>query len=135
MSNLYVTVHTGPSPASHGTTFRVDWRFDAVVEALLPDTAVPEPAWLDQARRNAELRARFIETHGALTAEQAADRYGPRGSSGGAGRLGARTVVRRHGLRPGHRSHTVPLDVIDDRASLVRPAEATVAHRCTTGAA
>jgi hypothetical protein len=73
MSGLYVTVHTDPSTPSHGATFRVDERFDVVVEALLPDTDVPEPAWLDQARRNAELRTRFIETHGALTAEQVAD--------------------------------------------------------------
>lgn len=76
MAGVYVTVHTEPSPASGGSTFRVDERFDDVVDRLLPDTGVPEPAWLDQARRNAQLRAQFIETHGALTAEQVADATG-----------------------------------------------------------
>lgn len=76
MSGLYVTVHTDPTPASGGSTFRVDERFDDVVDKLLPDTGVPEPAWLDQARRNAELRKQFMDTHGALTAEQVADATG-----------------------------------------------------------
>lgn len=184
MSNLYVTVHTGPSPASHGTTFRVDQRFDAVIEALLPDTAVPEAAWLDQARRNAELRARFIESHGALTAEQVADLVGSKALNRrqAAYRLvkdGKLFAVDWHGTLvypsfqfdpqagevrpqiaavlaalagelvgwelahwfddavydPARRSYTVPLDVIDDEAQLVRLAEATIAHRRTTGAA
>lgn len=76
MSGLYVTVHTDPTAASGGSTFRVDERFDDVIEQLLPDTDVPEPAWLDQARRNAQLRKQFIDTHGALTAEQVADTAG-----------------------------------------------------------
>jgi hypothetical protein len=73
MSGLYVTIHTEPTPGSGGSTFRIDERFDDVVEQLLPNTDVPEPAWLDQARRNAELRTQFIQTHGGLTAEQVAD--------------------------------------------------------------
>lgn len=76
MSGLYITIHTDPTPTPGDSTFRVDQRFDDVVEQLLPRTDVPEPAWLDQARRNAELRRQFIQTHGGLTAEQVADTTG-----------------------------------------------------------
>jgi len=81
MSGLYVTIHTEPGEGPAGTTFRVDERFDVVVDQLLPGHAVPEPAWLDQVRRNAELRQRFVEAHGALTAEQVADMTGSTASN------------------------------------------------------
>ena len=184
MSGLYVTIHSDPGDASGGATFRVDERFDAVVEQLLPGTDVPEPAWLDQARRNAQLRKQFLETHGALTAEQVADVTGStatnrRQTAHRLARTGRLFAVDWHDTRvypafqfdpetgevrpqiaevlaalpdglqgwelalwfdgevydPGTGGFTVPLDVITDRASLVRLASVTTEQWRATGAA
>ena len=47
-------------------------RFDDVVTRLIPET-VPSPAWMLQARRNADSRARFLSEFGGLDAEGVAD--------------------------------------------------------------
>lgn len=183
MSGLYVTIHTHPSPVPGDSTFRVDQRFEDVVDQLLPTTDVPEPAWLEQARRNAELRQQFLQTHGGLTAEQVADTTGSLAANRrqAAHRLakdGRLFAVDWHGTlvypafqfdpRTGHvRSqiaeilaalpdgltgwelalwfddavyepnaggYTVPLDVLDDVAQVVRLAEATAVQWRATGA-
>ena len=43
-------------------------RFNEVVDVLAP-MAVPSPAWLEQARRNADERRRFLDEFGALDSE------------------------------------------------------------------
>jgi hypothetical protein len=47
-------------------------RFDDVVTRLVPDH-VPSPAWMLQARRNADSRVRFLAEFGGLDAEDVAD--------------------------------------------------------------
>jgi hypothetical protein len=44
-------------------------RFNEVVDVLAPRDVVPSPAWLEQARRNAEERSRFLDEFGALDSE------------------------------------------------------------------
>jgi hypothetical protein len=46
-------------------------RFNDVVNVLAP-VGVPSPAWLEQARRNAEERRRFLDEFGALDSEEVA---------------------------------------------------------------
>src|ERR1022692_4429216 len=43
-------------------------RFNEVVDVLAP-MGVPSPAWLEQARRNAGERLRFLDEFGALDSE------------------------------------------------------------------
>jgi hypothetical protein len=46
-------------------------RFNEVVDVLAP-MGVPSPAWLEQARRNAEGRRRFLDEFGVLDSEEVA---------------------------------------------------------------
>lgn len=52
-------------------------QFRAFVESKMP-TDVPNPAWLAQAKRNAEDRTKFLDEFGALSAEAIADLLGSR---------------------------------------------------------
>jgi hypothetical protein len=52
--------------------YDLDAPFDEVVEAMMPRREVPGPGFVAQARRNASDRIAFLETHGALIAEQVA---------------------------------------------------------------
>lgn len=56
----------------------LDAPFDAVVDALMPHREIPGPGFLAQVRRNAAERQTFLDTHGALTAEEVADFAGSR---------------------------------------------------------
>ena len=56
-------------------------QFSALVDQLAPRTAVPGPAWLLQARRNAAARYELLQEVGALTAEQVADLAGTRAAN------------------------------------------------------
>jgi hypothetical protein len=55
-------------------------RFNEVVDVLAP-TAVPSPAWLEQARRNADERRRFLDEFGALDAEGVATLAGSKSAN------------------------------------------------------
>jgi hypothetical protein len=51
----------------------LDQPFDRVVELLMPSRDVPGPGFVAQLRRNAAERQRFLDHHGALSAEEVAD--------------------------------------------------------------
>jgi hypothetical protein len=55
-------------------------RFNELVDVLAP-REVPSPAWVEQARRNAEERSRFLEEFGALTSEDVAELAGSRSAN------------------------------------------------------
>lgn len=55
--------------------------FAGLVDQLAPRTAVPGPAWLLQARRNAAARSELLQEVGALTAAEVADFAGTKVSN------------------------------------------------------
>lgn len=56
-------------------------EFAALVDQLSPRTAVPGPAWLLQARRNAAARSELLQEVGALTASEVAELAGTKASN------------------------------------------------------
>jgi hypothetical protein len=51
-------------------------RVESFIEFLMPARDVPSPAWVLQARRNAEARQRLLDEWGGLTSEDVADHAG-----------------------------------------------------------
>jgi hypothetical protein len=81
-AEMWKTLSAGRLPGMHLRSLAdVTGQFGALVDQLAPRTEVPGPAWLLQARRNAEARTHLLREVGALSAEEVADLAGTKATN------------------------------------------------------